>query len=133
VTPRGSAHSRLEIRRLPGVFAVHRLPHDARVPAEVGSGTFVSITRTPDELSIVAPDSLEIPGTRKQSGWACFHVVGPLEFSCTGIIAALAGVLADAEIPVFVVSTFDTDWLLVPSEHATSAQGAWRDTGHDVG
>ena len=76
-------------------------------------GCFHSITRTHEELSIVAPSS-EVPaGAMAENGWRCLKVEGPLPFEMTGVLSALSTPLAKAEIPIFVVSTFDTDYLLV--------------------
>lgn len=47
----------------------------------------------------------------------CFKVEGPLGFSMTGVLSQIAGPLADAKIPIFVVLTFDTDYLLVKDKH----------------
>jgi uncharacterized protein len=63
----------------------------------------------------------------------CFAVAGPLPFSATGIVAALVAPLAEARIPVFVVATFDTDYLLVPGSRVDEASDALVRVGHDVG
>ena len=98
-------------------YAVCRLPADAAVPAWIENQPLVSMTRTPDELSIVCdqnrvPDHFEV-----EKDWALLQVVGPLDFAMTGIIASLTTPLAQAGIPVFVFSTFDTDYLMVKQVH----------------
>jgi hypothetical protein len=55
-----------------------------------------------------------------------------LEFDQIGIIAGLAQPLAAASIPIFCVSTFDTDYLLVKEQHRNQAEQAWRGAGHSV-
>jgi hypothetical protein len=93
-------------------FSICRLESDQPVP-DWATGKFVSITRTPDELSVVCP-SVRVPrDVKHESGWRCFHVVGPFQFSEVGVIASLVEPLAKADVPVFVISTFDTDWLLI--------------------
>lgn len=123
---------RLRIERVPGEYVVHRLPAGSDLPAGLPRDGFVSVTRTPDEVSVVAPRALEMEAPRSQPGWAAFRVEGPLDFAWTGIVASLATALAEAGIPIFVLSTFDTDWLLVPSDRAEDAAAAWRDAGHEV-
>ena len=124
--------SRLAIRRVDGRFAVHRLPPDAAFPTPLPTGTLVSVTRTPEELSIVVPEGTPVPGSRVEAGWSCYRVVGPLAFTWTGIVASLSTALANADVPVFVLSTFDTDWILVPDDRVDDAARALRASGHDV-
>ena len=97
---------------LPGTFAICRLGACEQVPAWA-TGKFVSITRTPDELSVVCPQSKVPVETEHEPGWRCLRIAGSLEFSIVGVIASLTGTLASASISAFVVSTFDTDYLLV--------------------
>lgn len=97
-------------------FSLHRLlPSDA-VPENVFSATFYSLTKTSDELSIVCPDSIEINSTEKDTGWSCIKIIGPLQFSLTGILANISTCLAEAEISIFSISTYDTDYILVKKD-----------------
>jgi hypothetical protein len=114
-----------------GEYAVLQLPPDAPLPS-ADSGDFLSITRTADELSIVAPIADVSTGTRLETGWRCLQVVGPLSFELTGVLAALSAPLARSEIPIFVISTFDTDYLLVRSHDLDRAISTVRDAGHTV-
>ncbi|MBT2229806.1 ACT domain-containing protein [Nonomuraea sp. NEAU-A123] len=59
-------------------------------------------------------------------------MAGPLDFSLTGILASIAGPLAAANIPIFVVSTYDTDYVLVRSERADAAFATLAAAGHTV-
>ncbi len=122
---------RLALEWVPGRYAVCRLAAGAEMPEWATSGGgFVSITRTDVELSIVAPESA-VPGeVTAQRGWRAMRVVGTLDFSTVGVLARLTGACADAGVPVFVVSTYDTDILLVRDgdvEAAVSALGAVAD------
>lgn len=69
-------------------------------------------------------------GIQYETDWRCLRVAGPLDFSLVGVIASLAGTLADAEISVFVISTFDTDYLLVKQTDLEAAGRALRAAGH---
>ena len=102
----------LRLTVLPGEFSVWRLAADAPLPT-FEPGSFISMTRTHDELSIVSRTTDVPSGTRAETGWRCLKVEGPLAFEMTGVLAALSSPLAKAEIPIFVVSTYDTDYLLV--------------------
>jgi hypothetical protein len=120
-----------------GDYVVLRLAGDAAVPAgllDVTDG-LVSVTRTQGELSVVcpaehAPDVAD--GGQVESGWRLLTVRGPFEFTLTGIMAALAGALAAAGVPLFALSTFDTDHLLVKDDDLARAVAALSEAGHEV-
>jgi hypothetical protein len=104
-------------------FAVCRLPPAAALPPWATSASFLSIARTPDELSIVCDDANVPADIQAERGWRCLKVEGPIPFSVVGLAARLTTPLATAGISVFFVSTFDTDYLLVqePLLNATLA------------
>lgn len=90
------------------------------------------MTRTEDELSIVS-SSADVPaGVTAETGWRCLRVEGPLSFELTGIVAGLSAPLARAEIPIFVVSTYDTDYMLVKAVDLERACEALKGEGHVV-
>src|SRR5215211_1748993 len=100
----------------PDTFAICRLNSDAAIPDWAVAGALFSITRTADELSVVCRQA-DVPAAVKcENDWRCLKVEGTLDFSLIGIMAALAGPLAQAEISIFVISTFDTDYLLVKAD-----------------
>jgi uncharacterized protein len=125
---------RLTVQIRPGGYVVLRLPADAPVPAQLlaASDGLVSVTRTPDELSVVCPAALAVPAAESETGWRLLTVRGPFAFTLTGIMAALAGALAAAGVPLFAVSTYDTDHLLVKDDDLARAITALRDAGHEV-
>ncbi|MEU5262633.1 ACT domain-containing protein [Amycolatopsis sp. NPDC021455] len=126
---------RLAIDVRPGDYVVVRLPADAAVPAELfePGEAFVSVTRTPEELSVICPAGREPAGsTAAEDGWRLLSVRGPLEFTLTGIIAALASELAAAGVALFSMSTFDTDHILVRAADLDHAVKALRESGHEV-
>ena len=63
-------------------------------------------------------------------GWSCLKIAGPLDFSLTGILADISTVLAEAEISIFAISTFDTDYILVKSEKLPYAKAALLASGY---
>jgi hypothetical protein len=125
---------RLIVDVRPGEYAVTRLAADAPLPAGLLDLTdvLVSVTRTPDELSIIAPSSFALPADNAEKGWRLLTVRGPLEFTLTGIMAALAGELAAAGVSLFAVSTYDTDHLLVKHTDLGRAVLALRAAGHEL-
>ena len=124
--------SPLTLRITSESLAVCRLPAEAEVPGWASRGPFVSVTRTPDELSIVCPETSVPEEIEMEAGWRALQVEGPLDFSLTGVVASLAVPLAEAKIPIFVVSTFETDWLLAKAERLEAAVAVLRGAGHGV-
>jgi uncharacterized protein len=117
---------------MPGSFAIARLSAGAALPAWVGRGTFSSITRTANELSIVCA-SADVPvDLAAERGYRGLTVRGPLDFSLVGIVASLSAALAAATISIFVVSTHDTDYLFVREADLDRAIAALRGVGHTV-
>ena len=125
---------RLAIDVRPGEYAVARLRRDAPVPDGLlaPDGSFVSVTRTSTELSVICPAGLVPVAEKVEAGWRLLTVRGPLEFTLTGIIAALTSELAAAGVPLFTLSTFDTDHVLVKESDLDRAAGALRSAGHEV-
>ena len=123
----------LVMSTLPDELAVVRLPPDAAVPywAEfpANQGTFCSITRTPYELSIVTDFAAASAAERREGPWTAFMVHGPLDFALTGILSKISGALANAGVSIFAISTFDTDYVLVPSADAERARSALAASG----
>ena len=105
---------------LPDRYAVCRLAADESLPQwalqnDIGKQQFVSLTWTPDELSVVCRESLVPDNVKSEPDWICMRVAGKLDFSLVGILAKITKYLADAHISVFAVSTYETDYLLIKS------------------
>lgn len=121
----------LSISILPDLLAVCRLPPMAAVPPWV-RGSFTSVTRTPDELSVVCDDDAVPANVRAERGWRALKVNGPIPFEVTGVAAALVAPLAEARISVFLLATFDTDYLLLKEEVFERVVAILRDAGHEI-
>ena len=122
----------VELTTLPGRLAVCRLEPDAPVPDWVPTTGFVSITRTPSELSLVIPETPVPEGVAVETGWRALVVAGPLDFSLVGILASLAAPLAAAGVSLFAISTYDTDYVLVKEDRLEQSVAALRSAGHRV-
>jgi hypothetical protein len=122
---------RLEL--LKGTFAVASLAADESLPAWAAGRELLSITRTRAELSIVCQEHLVPAGIVSKRGWRCLQVAGPLDLSLVGVLVSLAEPLARAGIPIFVISTFDTDYLLIHAGDLGRATEALTRAGHQVG
>ncbi|OMJ07128.1 hypothetical protein AYI70_g12413 [Smittium culicis] len=140
-----------------GEMWVYRIPKEIKVLNELSSfleteTSFYSVTKTADEQSIIVCDEdSSLSGLRKiesklssiirdnpesesealkiEKDWVAFKVDGVLDFGLVGILANLSGVLAEAKIPIFVVSTYDTDYILVKKDRFEEAKSSLINSG----
>lgn len=117
---------------LPGRLAICRLPAGSQPPDWAWTGSLHSITRAGDEVSVVCDERAAPEGTRCEKGWRCLALRGPFTLSEVGVLADLAPPLARAGVSIFVLSTFDTDWILVRESQLDAAAATLRAEGHVV-
>jgi len=123
---------RLSLVILRDLFAVCRFRADENIPSWALSGSFSSLTRTPDELSIVCRQELVPDEVEAVGGWKSLRVEGKLDFNLVGILSSLTSSLAEVGISVFAISTYDTDYLFVKEGDLDRGVAALRKAGHDV-
>ena len=121
--------ARLDLRWLPGDHSICRLAPKSALP-EWAAGRFLSATRTPEELSIVCEAGAVPAEVRSEGPYALLRVEGALELGLVGILASLTGPLAAAGVPLFALSTFDTDYVLVRVADRPRAERALAEVGH---
>ncbi|WP_193615025.1 ACT domain-containing protein [Nocardioides lijunqiniae] len=121
-----------ELQQFPEKLAVVKLPPGAEIPEWAESSSLFSITATATETSLVCAGRNVPTKQVAHKGMTAFAVMGQLDLSLTGVLAGLLVPLAEAEISVFTISTYDTDWILVPVARAEDAAEAWRRRGHTV-
>jgi uncharacterized protein len=124
--------NQLTLSILPEIFAICRFSLEESVPDWAFWGEFFSITRTPEELSIVCNQTDVPEDLQCEKDWRCLKVEGTLDFALTGILASLAAPLANAEISIFAVSTFDTDYLLIQQSALQKAIEVLSIAGHSI-
>jgi hypothetical protein len=117
---------------VPGSFAVCKLAAGSPVPPWAMAGDLFSVTRTPEEVSLVCRQEAVPEGVACERDWGCLRVAGSLPFTLVGVLASLTGPLAKAGVGVFVFSTFDTDYLLVKEAQMRQALHALRAAGHAI-
>ena len=105
----------LTLKIQPGEYSICRLPAGAEIPANLRrTDSFVSISRTADELSIVCLSDLAPSNCESRSDdWRCLRFNGKFDLSLTGVLSSVLSPLAASQISVFTISTFDTDYILV--------------------
>lgn len=120
-------------------MTLERLPYDLTVckvasPAVIDWNTDVYfVGRTEDELSLVCRTEETPPETcAREDGWKAFRVRGTLDFSLTGVLSKLSGILAENGIGLFAVSTYNTDYILVKSGDFDRAMAALAEQGYEV-
>ena len=122
----------LKFRWLPGLYAIVRLAPDAPVPAWAARANFTSITRTADELSVVCPTDNLPSDVHSPHRWICLKLEGPFPFSQTGVLLSFIEPLSKNDIPIFAISTFDTDYVLFPEEFSEVAVSELQQAGHEL-
>lgn len=134
MTPDRESNSQtpLKLTLLPGRLAVCRLDEAGPIEVRPAGGVFWSLTVARGERSLVCAEDQAPKGAVIEAGWRLLGVEGPLALTQTGVLAALSGLLASAGVPVFVVSTYDTDYLLIKEAHLSAAVGCLREGGHKV-
>jgi hypothetical protein len=118
----------------PEAMAVVRLPAGSPAPVWATGGPLVSVSHTAEETSVLCPTAAlpdEVPGP-VEGPFVVFRVAGTLDFSQVGVLTSLLRPLADAGVPVVVVSTFDTDWILVRSHLVAASESVWKAAGHEI-
>jgi uncharacterized protein len=113
-------------------LAICRLPAKAPMPEWVSKEPLWSITRTPDELTLVCPEAGVPSDIQAERGWLPLQVVGPLPLTMTGVLSSLSGPLARAGISIFAISTFETDIILIRENDLEKARDALVRAGHVV-
>jgi len=115
---------------------VCRLASHAQIPAWALEAGFFCVVRTHDELSIVCPEDActgnGMPDNKLvERGWLALKLEGPFPFSMTGVLASFVPPLAEAQIPIFAISTFDTDYVLIKRDNLEQAVTALAAAGHE--
>ncbi|MEV4535574.1 ACT domain-containing protein [Asanoa sp. NPDC049518] len=122
---------------LPEDYAVCRLPPGSALPPDLvdgsaGKNSVVSVTWTADEVSVICRADLVPDGATAEAPWRCLRVAGPLDFALTGILASMVAPLAAARVNIMAFSTYDTDYILVPSVRLAEAVATLDQAGHPV-
>ena len=120
----------MELQIMPQAMTVCRVASEAELRLD---GELVFIGKTDEEYSLVCPtDCVPEDTVEREDGWRCFRIRGVLDFSLIGVLAKISTILAENRIGIFVVSTFNTDYVLVKAEQFDRAMGLLADTGYAV-
>jgi hypothetical protein len=122
----------MKLTLLEGEYNVHRLSPQVPIP-DLSQQQFYNIVQTAEELSVVCIDSIRIDADQTEKHWRIIKVAGPLEFNMTGVIFKISKILAEASISIFVISTFDTDYVMVKNEKIKAAMLALEKENYQFG
>lgn len=127
-----SSRPSFTLLQYPEKLAIVRLGPGAEIPQWAESASLFSISATATETSLICATRSVPTKTPSIKPLTAFQIQGPLDPDAVGILAELLGPLAEAQIPVYTLSTFDTDWVMVRLVDREKAADAWRRRGHTV-
>ena len=120
----------MELQIMPQAMTVCRVASEAELRLD---GNLVFSGKTDEEYSLVCPTAVVPEDTvEREDGWRCFRIRGVLDFSLIGVLAKISTILAENAIGIFVVSTFNTDYVLVKAENLDRAMGLLAAAGYSV-
>ncbi len=124
----------ITLKKLDQEFTICKLTPDATIPDWIWASSLYSISKTADELSLICEQDkiAPYPNMLQSNDWKCLQVLGPLDFSLTGILSSIAQPLAENKISIFALSTYDTDYILVKKENFIRAQEVLEGSGFKV-
>ena len=120
----------MTLQLLNQTFTVCQLNHISDADLSV---PFTFLARTDEEISLVCPvQSCPSGALNRQDGWKCLRIAGVLDFSLIGILSKISTILAENQIGIFAVSTYNTDYILVKKENFDRAMEVLSAAGYEV-
>ncbi|MCX8229763.1 MAG: ACT domain-containing protein [Opitutales bacterium] len=120
------------LKILPGLYSVHSFAPDAEVPEPDIRKSIFSATRTDEELSIICDSEITLDSISREEDFKCMKIEAVLEFSLVGVLSKITSILAAAKVSVFVLSTFNTDYILFKSADLNTVAGCLQEVGYSV-
>ncbi len=114
-------NEKLNLKLLKGKYSVCRINKDDEIPKWIFNEEFFSITKTEDELSIVCLQDKIKDDVLCERNWKILKIEGPLDFSLIGILSKISTLMANNNISIFAISTYDTDYILIKEESIDKA------------
>ncbi|MBW3084370.1 hypothetical protein KEM60_00557 [Austwickia sp. TVS 96-490-7B] len=128
-----TAHHFWHLSMHPRPVKIARLAPGSAVPQWArGGDPMTSVTWNAKETSVIAPADVVPIGVVQAGPFHAFEIEGPLDFTLTGVLGGLLGPLAQEGVAVITLSTFETDWILIPVDQSGRAATVWRQHGHAV-
>jgi hypothetical protein len=124
---------KLKLQILKDRYAIFRFEPDSEIPDWIKNSDFYSFSKTKNELSVVGRNpERPFEELNVNQDWRILKIPGPLNFSLTGIIAEISGILGKSNIPVFIISTYDTDYFMVKDQDLAKSIDSLEAFGHEI-
>ena len=124
---------KMELQILAGEFSVCKLSHIDQIGQIDHTRDFTFFSKTDDELSLLCPSDCVPPDvTASEANWKGLKIKGTLDFSMLGVIAKIAHVLKEAKISIFVVSTYNTDYIFLKADKLSDGIQALTHSGYVI-
>ena len=109
----------MKLKMLKGEYVVVKLPFDFQIPEQILKFDFYNLARTSDELSLVIrnDENFDYKKFEYEDNWSIFRFDSSLDFSLIGVLDGVIKPLSEKNISVFVLSTFDTDYVMFKTEN----------------
>lgn len=124
--------SSYDLKIIGGNYSIHRFSTDKKIPNDLFDNKFLWYAKTDEEISVVCNSDITLQSDKVERGWKALKLIGPFAFTQVGVIAEISGVLAKAGLGIFVISTFDTDYVLVKSENIQTAVSVLKKNGCNI-
>jgi hypothetical protein len=121
---------KLSLHLLNEPFSVVKLAQFAELPSIIAKGEMCFMMRTDDEFTIICPDFMAPTNVQQETGWKCIKVDGTMNLKEVGVLESITHPLAEANIPLMALSTYNTDYIFVLEEHIVTAVQALQKAGH---
>ena len=124
----------MNLKILSDKYSIYKFRSESALPAWIYSSEFYSITKTRDEVSVVAiqTDLTSEDIICKNNDWRMIKIEGPLDFSIVGIIADLSAIFKKKNISIFILSTYDTDYILLKQKDLDTGIQMLIENGHNI-
>lgn len=122
----------MKIEIMDGIYAVGKLDGWPQIGQMRANGSFCAVTVTADETSLVCEQDSMPPCSEIQTDFVLMRVAGALDFSLTGILAGISDALAKAQVSIFCISTYNTDYIMVRAQKLERAVKALKAAGYEV-
>ena len=115
-----------------GAYQLIKLPANQPIPAAVLDQGFYSVTKTPDELSVIVSETVTIESKYKEAGWSIIKFVNNMDLTLVGVTARITAVLAGSDVNICALATYSTDYIMVKRERLSDAVKALKSAGYHI-
>lgn len=122
----------LPLTVLDGDYSIHHLVSRDRVPPQAMAAEFSCLLALNEQVTLICPGQVPVVAKQSSLHWRVLKVDALLDHSLVGILAGISSTLAGADVCIFAFSSWETDFILVQSDHLDRACRALEAAGHDM-